>query len=592
MSRLQEYHDDPVGSDASSNQSNMSSDYLNRFRADDDSMYPVRAPAVPPGFGSTPGFSAEPAKDKNAKLNRLIAKAVSLIYHEPNLAINLEVADYINKKKGSFVHDAATNIVEKINNGNSHTAVLAVALLDICVKNCGYPFHLQISRKDFLNQLVKCFPYHAPSEYTKVQFLILELLQEWVETICKTASYKNDLIAIVQIHNYLAAKGYVFPKINLTEAAVLNQPDDNLKTINELKKEETEVQQAKLQELIRSGRPEDLREANKLMKILAGFQNTDNDKDSYREKYKQIIEQIKNKSELLYEMLQVVSTPEELHDNEIIKELLVSVKSTKPKLEKIISESAQNTNEDSTEYQTCQDLMNSINLIIQRHDLIKQGDMTSANLISDSLIDFGDSTAPSPTDQSSIKNHDKDDSGTDIFGSPQTKLDIPLSSKPSTHLEDLLDGLNFNQSNDSVREQPLMSPTVTVKPDSQKAVTSMVQGPHQIILDTPDRLKITVFFSRLSEKQVALVFKFENNSILSLTTDVNFQLSLPRSLSVNLEPISQDKVEPFSSTPVTQRAVVSGVDPDHEVKFKWKVSYQVDETPVEVNGMVKGLKPF
>ena len=31
-------------------------------------------------------------------------------------------------------------------------------LLDNCVKNCGYPFHLQIATKEFLNELVRKFP--------------------------------------------------------------------------------------------------------------------------------------------------------------------------------------------------------------------------------------------------------------------------------------------------------------------------------------------------------------------------------------------------------------------------------------------------
>jgi ADP-ribosylation factor-binding protein GGA len=31
-------------------------------------------------------------------------------------------------------------------------------LLDIMVKNCGYPMHLIISSKEFLNELVRKFP--------------------------------------------------------------------------------------------------------------------------------------------------------------------------------------------------------------------------------------------------------------------------------------------------------------------------------------------------------------------------------------------------------------------------------------------------
>lgn len=35
-------------------------------------------------------------------------------------------------------------------------------LLELCTKNCGYPFHLQLANKDFLNELVRCFPERVP----------------------------------------------------------------------------------------------------------------------------------------------------------------------------------------------------------------------------------------------------------------------------------------------------------------------------------------------------------------------------------------------------------------------------------------------
>src|SRR5437764_3885687 len=102
---------------------------------------------------------------------------------EPNLGLNLEVADLVNSKKGNAYvlcrvrghfltmrkrpREAAINIVNFINHRNPNVNLLALAvcrslpdstqayyiqlpqayyiqLLDICVKNCGYPFHLQI----------------------------------------------------------------------------------------------------------------------------------------------------------------------------------------------------------------------------------------------------------------------------------------------------------------------------------------------------------------------------------------------------------------------------------------------------------------
>ena len=98
-------------------------------------------------------------------------------------------------------------------------------LLDICVKNCGYPFHLQISTKEFLNELVRRFPERPPIRPSRVQHRILEALEEWRQTICQTSKYKDDLGFIRDMHRLLLYKGYMFPEVRREDAAVLNPSD-------------------------------------------------------------------------------------------------------------------------------------------------------------------------------------------------------------------------------------------------------------------------------------------------------------------------------------------------------------------------------
>jgi ADP-ribosylation factor-binding protein GGA len=98
-------------------------------------------------------------------------------------------------------------------------------LLDICVKNCGYAFHLQISTKEFLNELVRRFPERPPVHSSRVQSKILELIEEWRQTICQTSRYKDDLGFIRDMHRLLSYKGYVFPEVRKEDAAVLNPSD-------------------------------------------------------------------------------------------------------------------------------------------------------------------------------------------------------------------------------------------------------------------------------------------------------------------------------------------------------------------------------
>lgn len=105
------------------------------------------------------------------------------------------------------------------------TLNLSWQLLDICVKNCGYPFHLQISTKEFLNELVRRFPERPPLRPSRVQKKILELIEEWRQTICQTSRYKEDLGFIRDMHRLLSYKGYMFPEVRREDAAVLNPSD-------------------------------------------------------------------------------------------------------------------------------------------------------------------------------------------------------------------------------------------------------------------------------------------------------------------------------------------------------------------------------
>ncbi|KAI9225428.1 MAG: VHS domain-containing protein [Piptocephalis tieghemiana] len=196
-----------------------------------------------------------------------IARACDPRNISPNLPLNLEVCDLVNQKEKSY--DASRTIVRYVNSRDSNVSMLALTLLDNCVKNCGHPFHLQCASKEFLNELVKKFPEHPPTLYTPIQQKTLELLQEWRLTICVNSRYKNELVHILDMCRLLHFKGYRFPRVSLEHSA-LAQPD-MLKSAEELEAEDQAVNAAKLQEYLRRGSPEDLRKANDLMQVMAGY---------------------------------------------------------------------------------------------------------------------------------------------------------------------------------------------------------------------------------------------------------------------------------------------------------------------------------
>lgn len=69
-----------------------------------------------------------------------------------------------------------------------------------------------------------------------------------------------------------------------------------------MEEEEKAAQSAKLQELIRRGGPQDLQEANRLMKIMAGYDTKH--KTDYRAKAAEEVGKVQQKAKLLEERLQ------------------------------------------------------------------------------------------------------------------------------------------------------------------------------------------------------------------------------------------------------------------------------------------------
>jgi ADP-ribosylation factor-binding protein GGA len=97
--------------------------------------------------------------------------------------------------------------VRMVNHRNPHVSILALALIDSLVQSCGYPVHLQVATKEFLNELVRRFPERPPPFPGPVMQRILELIHSWKEGICATSRWKEDLGNIRDMHRLLSFKG-------------------------------------------------------------------------------------------------------------------------------------------------------------------------------------------------------------------------------------------------------------------------------------------------------------------------------------------------------------------------------------------------
>ncbi|KAG0663640.1 hypothetical protein C6P44_001646 [Monosporozyma unispora] len=572
-------------------------------------------------------------------LMRKIQRACRMSLPEPDLALNLDIADYINEKQGGSSYDACNAIVKLINNRDTHTAVFALALLDVLVKNCGYPIHLQISRKEFLNQLVKRFPEHPPLRYSKVQKLILTAIEEWYQTICKHATYKDDLNFIKDMRRLLKYKGYLFPRIQAADLAVM-RPTDQLKTASEIQKEQEIAQAAKLEELIRSGKPEDLKEANKLMKIMAGFKedNVVHAKQSVNNE----LNKLRRKADLLNEMLNTTSE-EDLQNNETIEELYGALKGAQPKFQKIIEEE----HEDDGLVQDLLKFNDVVNQLLEKYSLIKIGNKFAASNINPeaistqqiqqenganggalaneiNLIDFdndGETASPSPAPQQlnsdpladllgdfndlSVTSGDTTNQPISL-GVGEISLDNPFTSNNTSisavnsnnntttnnnNTLDLLSGLGSSNNTIPINTVPPPPPApqhnnaepLDLFGDFTTPETKTVpQSSERILVNSDANLKVDLQLNRESDSVIKAKIFFSNLTFNQLT-NVTFSLAVPKSMQLKLQPQSSSILGAGAHDGITQDAWIENAlaTSSKPLKVKWKITYTANGAPVE-----------
>lgn len=84
-----------------------------------------------------------------------------------------------------------------------------------------------------------------------------------------------------------------------------------------MEEEDRAAQSAKLQELIRRGTPQDLQEANHLMKVMAGYDTRH--RTDYRAKAAEEVSKVQQKAKILEEMLQSHREGDKIGDGDVFE---------------------------------------------------------------------------------------------------------------------------------------------------------------------------------------------------------------------------------------------------------------------------------
>jgi ADP-ribosylation factor-binding protein GGA len=199
-----------------------------------------------------------------------------------------------------------------------------------------------------------------------------------------------------------------------------------------MEEEERAAQSAKLQELIRRGGPEDLQEANRLMKIMAGYDTRQ--KTDYRAKAAEEVGKIQQKARLLEERLAEFKPGDKMTEGDVYEELASALQSAHPKIQKMCEEES----DDHEAVAKLLEINDSIHRTVERYKLMKKGDVEAASKIAKGTL--GTSTGVS-------KNADNELSLIDFDGEVEANgNNANTSGQQPGGLEDDLLGLSMGDS--------------------------------------------------------------------------------------------------------------------------------------------------
>uniref|UniRef100_A0A8D2B6U8 Target of myb1 like 2 membrane trafficking protein n=1 Tax=Sciurus vulgaris TaxID=55149 RepID=A0A8D2B6U8_SCIVU len=153
-------------------------------------------------------------------VGQCLEKATDGSLQSEDWTLNMEICDIINETEEG-PKDAIRALKKRLSgNRNYREVMLALTVLETCVKNCGHRFHILVANRDFIDSvLVKIIsPKNNPP--TIVQDKVLALIQAWADAFRSSP----DLTGVVHIYEELKRKGVEFPMSDLDALSPIHTP--------------------------------------------------------------------------------------------------------------------------------------------------------------------------------------------------------------------------------------------------------------------------------------------------------------------------------------------------------------------------------
>ncbi|KAM9393007.1 TOM1-like protein 2 [Pholidichthys leucotaenia] len=153
-------------------------------------------------------------------VGQCIEKATDGGLQSEDWTLNMEICDIINETDEG-PKDAMRALKKRLSgNKNYREVMLALTVLETCVKNCGHRFHVQVANRDFIDGVLVKIISPKANPPTIVQDKVLSLIQSWADAFRSSP----DLTGVVHIYEELKRKGIEFPMADLDALSPIHTP--------------------------------------------------------------------------------------------------------------------------------------------------------------------------------------------------------------------------------------------------------------------------------------------------------------------------------------------------------------------------------
>ncbi|XP_051995425.1 TOM1-like protein 2 isoform X2 [Xyrauchen texanus] len=153
-------------------------------------------------------------------VGQCIEKATEGSLQNEDWTLNMEICDIINETEEG-PKDAMRAVKKRLNgNRNFREVMLALTVLETCVKNCGHRFHVLVANRDFIEGVLVKIISPKTNPPAIVQDKVLSLIQAWADAFRSSP----DLTGVVHIYEELKRKGIEFPMADLDALSPIHTP--------------------------------------------------------------------------------------------------------------------------------------------------------------------------------------------------------------------------------------------------------------------------------------------------------------------------------------------------------------------------------